>query len=150
MILYQTQTTRRFSPTLTKFDSKLTLKGTKNLYFDPTIKTGWGQCHCKYYRIPFPTNIHGSKLELKRLKYLENHAKRVSMLPEAITFDLTIEVPISSIFWKLDIQTISGTLRSSQSKSGKTFKYAIKAKTGKGQDCWHQQLTRCTIKGRRS
>ena len=60
-----------------KFDLRLTLEGTKTPNFDPTIRMGWG--------IPFPRTIHGSKSELKRLRYLENHVERVSMLPEVIT-----------------------------------------------------------------
>ena len=47
--------------------------------------------------------IHWSKLELKRLRYLENCANRVSSLPEATTFDLTIGISFSLVLWKLDI-----------------------------------------------
>ena len=53
--------------------------------FDPTIRMGGNQCHCKGYWIPFPTTIHMSKLELKRLKYHENCAGHISSLPKAIT-----------------------------------------------------------------
>ena len=49
--------------------------------------------------------IHGSKSELKRLRYLKNHAKHVSMLPMAITFDPTIRFSISLVLWKLDNQS---------------------------------------------
>ena len=38
--------------------------------------------------------IHGSKSELKRLRYLENRAKDVSSLPDTITFGLTFEISI--------------------------------------------------------
>jgi len=47
--------------------------------------------------------IHWSKLELKRLKYLENYARQVNSLLEAITFDLTIGISFSLVLWKLDI-----------------------------------------------
>ena len=38
--------------------------------------------------------IHGSKSELKQLRYLENHAKDVSLLPDTITFGPTFEISI--------------------------------------------------------
>jgi len=65
--------------------------------------------------------IHGLKLDLKRLRYLENCAKRVSLLPEAITFDLIVRFPISLVFRKLNIQKFTGTPKSTQSKSEKAF-----------------------------
>ena len=46
-----------YSKIFVKFDPMLTLGGTKNPNFDPTIRTGWDQCHCEDYLIPFPTNI---------------------------------------------------------------------------------------------
>ena len=90
MFLRQTRATRRFLSTLTKFDPRMTLKSNKNPNFDLTIRIDWDQRHCEDYQIPFPTTIHGSKLELKRLRYHENWAERISTLPEAITFDMTI------------------------------------------------------------
>jgi len=42
--------------------------------------------------------IRWSESELKRLRYLENCANRVSMLLGAITFDLTAGFPISLVF----------------------------------------------------
>jgi len=42
--------------------------------------------------------IHGSKLELKRLRYFENHAKHVSSLLEAITFDPTVRISFCFVF----------------------------------------------------
>ena len=42
--------------------------------------------------------IHGLKLELKQLKYLENRAKRISMLLKAITFNLIVGYPIFLVF----------------------------------------------------
>ena len=48
------------------------------------------------------------------------------MLPEVITFDPTVGISISLVFQKLDIQKFLGTLRSTQSEFGKTFKYVIK------------------------
>ena len=81
----------------------LTPKGTRNPNFDPTIRIGWDQCHCKDYQIPFPTTIHGSKSKLKWLRYPENHAKRINTFPEAITFDPIIGFTISLCLWKLDI-----------------------------------------------
>ena len=90
MLLHQTQATRSFLSTLTKFDMTLTLEGTRNPNFNSTIKTSWDQRHCKNYQIPFPITIHGSKLELKQLRYLENHAKRINIFPKAITFYLTV------------------------------------------------------------
>ena len=103
MLLHQTWVTQRFSSTLTKFDPRLTARGTKNPNFDPTIIMDWGQCYCKYYWIPFPITIHGSKSELKRLRYLENCAGHVNSLYEAITFDSTVGISISLVFWKLNI-----------------------------------------------
>ena len=73
MLLRQTSATWTFLVTLTKFDPTLSPKGTKNSNFDPTFKMGLYQRHCKDYQIPFPMTIHGSKSELKRLRYLENH-----------------------------------------------------------------------------
>ena len=103
MLLRQNRAIWRFLSTLTKFDPMLTPKGTRNPNFDPTIRTGWDQCHCKDYQIPFPTTIHGSKSELKWLRYPENHAKRINTFPEAITFDPIIGFTISLCLWKLDI-----------------------------------------------
>ena len=85
-------------PTLTKFNSRLTPRGTRNPNIDTTVRMSWDLYHCKYYQIPFPTTIHGSKSELKRLRYPENHTKRVSMLPETITFDPTVVFSISLVF----------------------------------------------------
>ena len=90
MLPHQTRVTWRFLSTLTKFDLTLTPKGTKNPNFNMSIRTSWDLCHRKYYQIPFLTTIHGSKSELKRLKYRENRVKCISTLPEAITFDLEI------------------------------------------------------------
>ena len=83
----------------------------------------WDKYHCKDYQIPFPTTIHGSKSELKRLRYPENCTKHVSMLPEVITFDPTVLFWISLVFWKLDIQSFPKTPRSAQLKFIKAFKY---------------------------
>ena len=100
MFLHQTWATRWFSSSLTQ---SLTYKGTRNLNFDPIVRMGWDQYHCKEYQILFPTTIHGLKLELKWLRYPENCAKHVSTLPKAITFNLTIRFVISLVLWKLDI-----------------------------------------------
>ena len=67
--------------------------------------------------------IHGSKLELQRLKYPENRERHISMLPEAITFYPTIGFLISLVLWKLDIQSFLETPKLAQFESGKTFKY---------------------------
>ena len=48
MLVRQTQVTRRFLSTLTKFDLTLTSKGTRNPNFDPTVKTGWDQKIIKF------------------------------------------------------------------------------------------------------
>ena len=81
-------------PSLIEFDPTLTLKGPNNPNFDSAIRMGCDELHCEDYQIPFPTTIHGSKLELKRLRYPKNRAKRISTLPETITFDLTVWFPI--------------------------------------------------------
>ena len=47
--------------------------GPRNPNFDLAVKTSWNQLHCKDYWIHFPTTIHGSKLELKQLRYRENY-----------------------------------------------------------------------------
>ena len=77
--------------------------------------------------------IHWLKLELKRLRYLENCARHVSSLPKAITFDPAIGISFSLVLWKLDIQTFLGTSRSGQLEFEKTFKYATKFEPGKSQ-----------------
>jgi len=75
--------------------------------------------------------IHGLKLELKRLRYPENCAKCINSLPKAITFDPTINISFSLVFWKLDIHIFLRTLRSTQLEFGKAFKYASKAEPEK-------------------
>ena len=70
----------------------------RNHNLDLVIKTGLDQCHCEDNQILIPTTIHGSKLELKRLRYWENCEKRVSMIYEVITFDPTIGISISLVF----------------------------------------------------
>ena len=77
--------------------------------------------------------IHGLKLKLKHLRCPENCAKHVSMLLEAITFDLTVGFSISLVFWKLDIYIFLGTPRLVQSKFGKILKYASKVRLEKGE-----------------
>ena len=88
---------RRFLSTLTKFDPTLTFKGTRNLNFDMSFKTGWDQCHFEDYQIFFPMTIHRSKSKLKQLRYPENCVKHVSTLPKAITFDPTAGCLISLV-----------------------------------------------------
>ena len=63
--------------------------------------------------------IHGPKLELKRLIYLENWVECISTLPNAITFDSTFRISTSLVFWKLDIQIILGTPRLAQWSLGR-------------------------------
>ena len=75
--------------------------------------------------------IHGSKSELKRLRYLENHVERISRLPDAITFDPTVGISISLVFQKLYIQNFLGTPREAQSESRKAFKQVIKVRREK-------------------
>ena len=131
MLLHQTQATRRFLSSLTKFDLTLTPRGTRNINFDLTVRMDWDQCHCEDCQIPFPTTIHGSKKELKQWRYSKNRAKHISMLLEPITFDPTIGFPIFLVFWKLDIQRFLETPRSVQSKFKKTFKHASKVEPEK-------------------
>ena len=69
--------------------------GPKNYYFDPAMRTSWNQFHYEDNQILIPATIHESKSELKRLKYCENCEKRISTLPEIITFDPTIGFVIS-------------------------------------------------------
>ena len=109
---------------------------------------GWDQRYCKNYQIPFPMTIHGSKLELKQLRYPENCAKRVKMLPKTITFYLIIRFPISSVFWKLDIQSFPEKPRSAQSKSGKSFKYAFESRSEKVRTVDVSKGGRWPLKGR--
>ena len=49
------------------------------------------------------------------MRYLQNRLKRISSLPKAITFDPTVEISFSLVFWKLDIQIFPRTPRSTQS-----------------------------------
>ena len=65
------------------------------------------------------------------LRYLKNHVEHISTLPKAITFDPTIGVSISLVFWKLDIHKFPRTSRSTQSESKKAIKYAIEVRTEK-------------------
>ena len=133
MFLHQTQATRIFLSTLTKFDLRLTLGGTKNPNFDPSIRTGWSQHHYKYYGIPFLTTIHRSKSKLKWLRYLENHVEHISTIPESVTFNPTFKISTSLVFWKLEIQIFSGSPRLAKSEFRKTSKYAIKVRIEKSQ-----------------
>ena len=111
MFLHQTRATWPFSSTLTKFNPRLTLKGTRNPNFDLTIRTGWDQRHCEDQQIRFPTTIHWLKLELKRIRYLENRENCFSTLLKAINADPTIGFSISLVFRKLKIQRFPGTPR---------------------------------------
>ena len=72
IVLHQTRASQRILTTLTKFDPKLILGGCKNPNFDPSVRTGWNQCHCEDYQILIPTTIHGLKSEFKRRRYHEN------------------------------------------------------------------------------
>ena len=137
--LHQTQATRWFSSILTKFDPRLTFEGTGNPNFDPNIRIGWDQHHCKYYQIPFPKTIHGSKLKFKQLRYPENHAKCISTLLKVITFYSTVGFSFSLVSWKLDIYFFPRTSRFAQSESEKTFKYTSEVELGKCQNYWCQQ-----------
>ena len=111
MFLHQTRATWPFSSTLTKFNPRLTLKGTRNPNFDLTIRTGWDQRHCEDQQIRFPTTIHWLKLELKRIRYLENRENCFSTLLKAINADPTVGFSISLVFRKLKIQRFPGTPR---------------------------------------
>ena len=119
MLLHQNRAIWRFLSTLTKFGPMLTPKGTRNPNFDPTIRTGWDQCHCKDYQIPFPRTIHGSKSELKWLRYPENH-QHISrdhnfwsdhwiynffMFMETRHLDISRDTNISSIWVQKDLCT---------------------------------------------
>ena len=72
IVFHQTQASRRFLATLTKFDPKLTLGGPKNPNFDLVVGTGWNQDHCKDYQVFIPRTIHGLKSELELPRYHEN------------------------------------------------------------------------------
>ena len=61
-----------FMESFDNFDLKSILGGPKNPNFNPAIRMGWNQCHCKDYQIIIPKTIHGLKLELERLRYHEN------------------------------------------------------------------------------
>ena len=89
MFLHQTRGNPRFLSNLTKFDLKLTPRGDRKPNFDQIVRMSWNQCHGKDYSIPFPMTAHGSKSKLKRLRYLENHARHVCSFPDSITFDPT-------------------------------------------------------------
>ena len=71
-VLHETQASQKFLTTLTKFDPKSIPMGLKTLSFDPTIITGWIQCHCEDYQILIPKTVHGSKLELERSRCHKN------------------------------------------------------------------------------
>ena len=107
------------------------LVGPKNPNLDSVVKTGWDQCFCEENKILIPMTIHGSKSELKRLRDWENCEKHISTLPKVITFDPKVGILISSVLWKLDIQSFLGTPRSLQSESEKTSKCASEIRTEK-------------------
>ena len=65
--------------------------------------------------------IHGSKLKLKRLGYLDNRIGHISSLLEAINFDSIVGFLFSLVFYKLDIHTFLRTPRLAQLESGKAF-----------------------------
>ena len=121
----------RLSDIFINFDLSLTPSCYWKPNFDSTIEMGWNQCHYKEYWIPSPKTSHGSKLELKRLRNLENHAWRISLLLEAITFDPTVWFSKGQVFWKLDISIFPVPPRSGQSKSEKASKSAVEVKTKK-------------------
>ena len=72
MVLHQTRASRRFLTTLTKFDPKSILSGSKNLNFNPAVRMGWNQRHCEDYQILIPMTIHRSKSELRQQRYHKN------------------------------------------------------------------------------
>ena len=130
-ISHKTRAPWRFLANLTKFDLESISNGSKNPDFDPDAGMGWNQCHYEDYPILVPTTIHGSKLELKRLRYWENYEKHISTLLTIITFDPTVGFLISLTLWKLDTHSFPGTPRLPQSKSGKTSKCASEVRTQK-------------------
>ena len=105
MILHQIQAYGSFLTTLTKFYPKLTHESDRKPNFDSIVKMDWNQFHYKQYWIPFPMTTHGSKLELKRLRYLENRAGCIILLFDAITFDLIVWFSKLQVIWKLDFHT---------------------------------------------
>ena len=115
MILHQIQAYWSFLLTLTKFNLKLTPKDNQNPNFNLTIEIGWNQCHCKEYWINFPMTTHKSKLELKRLRYLEHHFRCISSFLEAITFDPFVYFSKCQVIKNLDIHTFLRILRLGQS-----------------------------------
>ena len=72
--------------------------GPKNPNFDPAIRTGLNQFHCEDYQILIPMTIHGSKSELKQLRYPKNCKKCINTLLKAINFDQTVGYSISLVF----------------------------------------------------
>ena len=92
---------RKFGKVWPKVDSV----GPKNPNLDSVIKTSWDQCYCEDNKILIPMTIHGSKSELKQLRYPRNRAKRVNLLLKTITFDPIVGISISLVFWKLDIHS---------------------------------------------
>ena len=65
------------------------------------------------------------------MRYLENWAKHISTLPEAITFDPTVGFLIYLVLWKLDIQKFPGTLKAAQYNFRKAFKYVSEVESRK-------------------
>ena len=55
-----------------------------NPNFDPAIRIGWNQCHCKDYQILIPKTIYGSKSELERPRYHENWVN--ALINASLTF----------------------------------------------------------------
>ena len=85
IVSHQTYAPRRSFTTLTKFNPKSISDGPKNPNFDPAVKMGRNQCHCKDYQLLIPTTIHESKSELERPRY---HEKRDDTPIDApLTFD---------------------------------------------------------------
>ena len=110
----------------TKFDLRLTSTGDRKANFDLTIQMVKHQCHYEEYQILFQMTAYGSKSELKRLWYLENCARHISSLLEAITFNPTIQFSKTKMIWKLDIRIFPVPPKLGQSKSKKAFKWVFK------------------------
>ena len=75
--------------------------------------------------------IHGSKSELKRLRYLENCVECVSTLIEIVTFDLIIGISTSFSVLETRNLDLSRDTRISSIGVPETFKYAFEVELGK-------------------
>ena len=122
-----------YSKIFVKFDLMLTLGGTKNPNFDPTIRTGWDQCHCEDYLIPFPTNI------VKMVEISRKSCKAHQHISQGHNF--WFDRRIFNFFSVMETRhpELSKDTKISLIQVWEDLKTRIQSWTKKSQNCWCQQ-----------